>query len=292
MPTLINVCGEGRSGSTMLDLMLGNGADAYSCGEVYAWFRPWRTHHFKIVCSCGKSPCPEWEKIKDVPESGFHSAASKKLGTEFIIDSSKELCWLVDSQDWARKTEMSVFNFALWKDPIAMAHSQWKRNRPIDEWTQSYVTYYQRIIALGIPFYAVEFGRLSREPQQLLKRMCDITGLGWFDGKEAFWKGEHHHLFGSMGTRKQSVAGDGQIRAEETFSPEFEQAIPEIQAQLDAIPGLAKVVTQLKERDIETVDATSLPSFRRPDLMPFWYYERALKRIVRRRFPQQWHLEQ
>lgn len=54
MPTLISICGEGQSGSTMLDLMLGNGYDTFSCGEVYAWFRPWRTHHFRITCSCGK----------------------------------------------------------------------------------------------------------------------------------------------------------------------------------------------------------------------------------------------
>ncbi len=101
MPKLINICGMGGSGTTMLDLMLGNGNDAFSCGEVYAWFRPWRSHHRSIVCSCGETPCPVWEQIKDSAENRFHSDVCRRLGVSFVIDSSKELRWLTDAQTWA-----------------------------------------------------------------------------------------------------------------------------------------------------------------------------------------------
>lgn len=276
----------------MLDLMLGNGEDAFSCGEAYACFRPWRTHHFKIVCSCGQSPCPEWEKLKDLPESRFHAEAAKRLEKKFIIDSSKELCWLVDSQNWAKNGGLSVFNFALWKDPIAMAHSQWKRNRPITEWANSYVTYYQRLVALGVPFFAIEFGQLARDPQELVKKICLITGLEWFEGKEAFWEGHHHHLFGSMGTRKQSELGVGNIRSDDGFSPEFERIIPEIKQELDAVPGLSDVISNLRVHDVNTLEPTSLANFERAKPMPFWYHKRRIKRIIRRRFPQKWHVDQ
>ena len=68
MPTLIKICGAARSGTTMLDLMLGNASDAFSCGEVNARFRPWRSHHFNPECRCGQNPCQIWAEIADVPE--------------------------------------------------------------------------------------------------------------------------------------------------------------------------------------------------------------------------------
>jgi LPS sulfotransferase NodH len=77
--TLILVCGTARSGSTMLDVMLGNAPDAFSCGEVSSWFRPYRKQHFQIECHCGQRPCPIWEKIKDIPENIFHASMAKEL---------------------------------------------------------------------------------------------------------------------------------------------------------------------------------------------------------------------
>jgi hypothetical protein len=36
MRTIINILGTNRAGSNMLDLMLGNDINVFSCGEVYA----------------------------------------------------------------------------------------------------------------------------------------------------------------------------------------------------------------------------------------------------------------
>jgi hypothetical protein len=58
MKKLINIYGTARSGSTMLDLILGNDPKGFSLGEVANWFYPWRTHHFDIKCGCGIYPCP------------------------------------------------------------------------------------------------------------------------------------------------------------------------------------------------------------------------------------------
>lgn len=276
----------------MLDLMLGHGTDTFSCGEVYAWFRPWRTHHFKIVCSCGQSPCAKWNNIKDVHESLFHREAARQLEVPFIIDSSKELCWLADSQIWAKTGGQTVFNFALWKDPLSMAYSNWKRNKPVEEWVKSYVIYYERLLSLEIPFLSIEYGQLAGEPERLVKRICELTGLEWFDGKERFWEGNHHHLFGSKGTRNQSDAGDSQIRRKELFPSEFKEEISKIQKSLEAFSGLQDVLYELKARDIETLGFDGLSPYRRPRVMPSWYYERAVKRMFRRQFPQKWHLDQ
>jgi hypothetical protein len=68
---LIMVCGAARSGTTMLDFMLGNSGDAFSTGEIFGYFRPYRTHHFNPVCSCGDVDCKVWQGLADVPESRF-----------------------------------------------------------------------------------------------------------------------------------------------------------------------------------------------------------------------------
>ena len=69
---LVMVCGAARSGTTMLDLMLGNAEDAFSCGEIYALFRPFRTHHFDPECTCGSRDCDTWRQLRAVPEADFH----------------------------------------------------------------------------------------------------------------------------------------------------------------------------------------------------------------------------
>ena len=123
MYTLVNICGTARSGNTMLDLILGNSDDTFSCGEVYAWFHPYRQHHFKINCSYGNNPCQTWEKIKDEPENEFHAAIFKTLGVSFVIDSSKDLCWLIDTQTWAFANNLKSINLVIWKDLLELAYS-------------------------------------------------------------------------------------------------------------------------------------------------------------------------
>ncbi len=45
MKKVIFITGTGRSGSTLLDMMLGNDPKGISLGEVVALFRPYRPHH-------------------------------------------------------------------------------------------------------------------------------------------------------------------------------------------------------------------------------------------------------
>lgn len=72
----------------MVELMLGNDQRAFSLGEVYAWFRPFRTHHSKIICSCGQENCL-WDKLKNIKEHEFHKKAFEVLNVDILVDSSK-----------------------------------------------------------------------------------------------------------------------------------------------------------------------------------------------------------
>jgi hypothetical protein len=61
LPDAIYVLGYGRSGSTLLDILLGNASGIESVGELDLLHRDWNTR----VCSCGEAyeACPFWASI-------------------------------------------------------------------------------------------------------------------------------------------------------------------------------------------------------------------------------------
>lgn len=125
---IIYIAGYGRSGSTLLDVILGNTGHSQSCGEINTIFDEYINGE---KCSCGASydNCPVWskffseidhnEKIEEYrknvrnidkretvfrpweknisfKEKGLYKDVNKKLfgaisneGTQFIVDSSK-----------------------------------------------------------------------------------------------------------------------------------------------------------------------------------------------------------
>lgn len=64
LPTVVYIAGYGRSGSTVLDLILGASDQAVAVGELFMFFRPAETR----TCSCGRSvaECPFWSEVRSV----------------------------------------------------------------------------------------------------------------------------------------------------------------------------------------------------------------------------------
>lgn len=289
MSTLINICSASRSGSTMLDLMLGNTPDAFSCGEVYAWFRPYRKHHFDIDCSCGQNPCPIWEKIKDVSENQFHATVFKKLGVNFIVDSSKDPTWVLDTHTWAASNSFEVINILIWKDPVDLAYSYWKRGYKLDSWRKPFVSYYSKLLQIKIPIMAVSFNELTRNPQNKLMEICDFIGMPYFEGKERFWENQPHYLFGSGGVRNQVEAKESKIRKEEKRPPEFQAKIEDLSKQISADSKVQQILSALQRVEISSVDHSKLRNTEIPShlVYPAWYYMWKIRQVYRRFFPQQ-----
>lgn len=61
-PRIIYIAGFGRSGSTILDILLGNHQDVLSLGEAFSFFNP---EVEKQRCSCGANltQCSNWSKV-------------------------------------------------------------------------------------------------------------------------------------------------------------------------------------------------------------------------------------
>ena len=68
---VVFVAGAGRSGTTLLDLMLGQVPGFFSCGELaYVWDRSFREDQ---LCGCGERfhACPFWTEVADRAFGGF-----------------------------------------------------------------------------------------------------------------------------------------------------------------------------------------------------------------------------
>jgi hypothetical protein len=286
MGTLVNICGTGYCGSTMLDLMLGNGPGAFSCGEVSAWFRPYRKHHFKINCSCGQAPCPGWEKLKNSPADRFHATVIRKMAVDFVIDSSKDLCWVLDANKWAVLSDLKVFNVIIWKHPESLAYSHWKRGHEVATWHSAFLKYHSRFFQLGLPFVAVNYEDLVNTPSRILSRICEMIGMPYFEGKERFWQGYHHYLFGSGGIRKQVKSGSSKIRARREFPEDFQPHLKTVREQMADDSQIQQIISLLQQVDVSNNPHAESGEGSSPNSpYPVWYYVHRLKGLFHRFFP-------
>jgi len=285
-PTLIMVLGTSRSGSTMLDVMLGNASDAFSCGEVSAWFRPFRTEHFQIDCLCSQNPCPVWAKVKDVLEGNFHAAVIKGLNVNYVIDSSKDICWCIDAQRWASRSGMRIVNIVIWKDPIELAYSYWKRGRKASSWRKSFVSAYGRIIQVKLPFLSVRYSKMASDPARSLEKLCNVIGMPYFQGKERFWEKRQHHLFGSDGIRLQIAAGKSSIVLKNTYPDEFDEYRTHLQKQIDQDGEIQHIIQALTDADALHDGGNLNQNNVLTASLPLWYYRKRLIRWFRRYIPE------
>ncbi len=285
-PTLINVGGTSRSGSTLVHLILGNAPDAIACGEVVSWFRPEHTHHFEIDCPCGRRPCPVWNKISTASANQFYSTAFRELGVQYLVDSSKALSWILDTHRWARNSDYAVVDVVVWKNPLDLAYSFWKRGHDLMFWRSQFVKYYGRVQQLRLPVVAINYGDLMQRPRETTASLCAAIGMPDYEGKERFWEGEHHHLFGSLGVRRQVEAGQSVFVSQQNFSDKFATKVDALSDTINADNEVQQLIHFLK-----SVDVTESSAYRRsepyrpPHVYPGWYFAQRIKRVYRRYYP-------
>jgi hypothetical protein len=289
--TLINILGAGRSGSTMLDLMLGNDELSFSLGEIFAWFRPYRRHHFKIDCNCGNPECSYWTKILSVPVKDFHATAFERLGRQYLIDSSKNLPWAMDNNRWVAQHNIRVVNFIIYKPLVSYIHSVWKRGESIETALYRYKLYYSRFIKSRLPAYSVSFAELVNQPDETMQHLCNITGQPYRPDRKEFWRAESHHMFGSGGVRTQAQLGSSKIESAEDYREEFNRLLPDIERIIETDPKIRAIHRQLdlidfKGRDFAANEFTNYGKQRW--IKPAWYYAARTKSIIGRWVPQRY----
>jgi hypothetical protein len=261
--TLVNVLGAGGSGTTILALMLGNSPEGFACGETRVWYRPYQPTHFNLSCWCGQRPCPLWETVGGFPEHGIHARIAKRTGATLIADSSKWFDWMRDASGWARGRGMRVRNAVIWREPLDLVHTWWRRGRlgqvkggypPAGKvlaeratafLAQRFCHYYDTLLAGDEAETAVvSYDRLIDDPAGTLSGLFETIGAPYREGQERFWEGEHHTLFGNEAARATLL--DRSPRLERPARAEqFEAAAAELAGRLPALEEVGRTRERL-----------------------------------------------
>ena len=51
---------------------------------------------------------------------------------------------------------------------------------------------------LNLPYMSVNIENFIRHPSNILQKICNRTGIEYFDGKERYWEYEQHHFGGNQ----------------------------------------------------------------------------------------------
>ena len=260
--------GSSYSGSTVLDLMLSNDTGAFSCGELYALFRPTLPHHINPRCGCGNQSCHIWSNIKKLGEKHvYQNLFNLYPNVEMLVDSSKSPIWLLDQIHNLSNHEIQIYNFLIWKSPEEYAFSCFKRNR-LKYWAKSWINYYLRYFSTIDNWKTIPYRLLATDPISTLKFIGDITGQTYFNGKECFWEKQHHTLFGNASAK---------IHLHEEYSENYDKHVNHInEHQLNVKIPQSKASFRHRTIYYDNPDYNVLPKFVREEI----YNNNSFKEII------------
>ena len=205
---VIFVSGTSFSGSTMLDMILSNDPEGFSCGQVYNMFYPIKPHQINPPCDCGDLHCKVWRRVyREGPRKLYSSISEMFPKAKFVVDSSKDPCWVARQERSARAEGMRVKHVLTWKSPEGLAASFAKRGRSRSRFVSTYLNYHRNYNSLVADWIGVQHESLINDPA-VLGRLCERIGIPMFAGKERFWEKQHHALFGNNSAKVSLYSQD------------------------------------------------------------------------------------
>jgi hypothetical protein len=236
----------------MLGLMLASGDEAVSCGEAASWFRVAR-HRPDATVPDAFAP------LKDVSERTFHRHLMAYHDASFAVDSSKDLDWIIDHTQWAAESNLQIYNVLIYKAPVDIALSWWKRGE-FDGWYRYYLRYHLQMIYSGVDFWTVSYDDLVKAPRTTLRQICRLTGLPYFEGKEHFWNYDHELLgTNSSGVRDQLGSGHSEIK-KPPIPSDFRSLAKDVRHAARHDRLLQHLLHKLNDRDVNSVETSGHPS--------------------------------
>lgn len=218
---IVFICCPSRSGSTIVDLMLGNDPNIFSTGEVYCLFYTYKKHHAKFLQD-QKKHNSFWSRIDANDVENIHFQIMNESQCPVIIDSSKELGWFFQVYNNCIKNNIDVEVILVFKPFIRLYHSFKKRGLSDDK-IQKQVQYYKEFLKLQIPYIPANLSDLTNGTEDALRRLCQLLEVPFFEGKQNFWVKNHLHLFGSQTTRSFLDSDDPKILSHELTNDEMDK---------------------------------------------------------------------
>ena len=228
------ILGAGRSGSTLLELILDSHSEIRGLGELnhLAGFLAESTRHSPRACAyCKDALCPFWNKSVDwamlrryyshgglasgIRRSWYHHVANPHLWfsrwstQRILVDSTKAPSWihrhLAYPRVWKKIEPMLLF---LTRDGRAVANAVLRKhpNRNMLEVAQQWKSRMMKSeqlfesFRLG-PALRISYEDLASAPELAVRRVCDWLHVDYESGMLDYWTHDHHMMGGNVWTR-------------------------------------------------------------------------------------------
>lgn len=209
MKKVIIISGTSRSGSSLLDLMIGNSDKGFSSGELYRLFRPIKSTDVVYKNEFNESIYLDkvekfWDQIKSKGEENVYDNIFDSFERlEYIVDSSKNPIWIRNQLKYSKNKSYKIIPIIIYKIPSEYAYSLYKRNKS-KYWKKRWINKHLILFSILEKFITVRYSELAKNPSKHLKLICENIGIDYFDGKENFWinQSKKYFLFGSDTLRK------------------------------------------------------------------------------------------
>ena len=198
---VIIILSESRSGSTWLSYVLGSHTNAAHLGE---YFRPF-TMPGHIACRLceakGKSECEILHGIENVIKEDAHNFAFERFQKKTLIDSSKQLDWVVDfSQESAFQTKV----IHLFRDPRSWYASERRRKTHLtvsdamERWLNTNQTISSTLDEHSISYVTAYYEELCIKPEIYFNAgVNEYLKMPFEEAALEYWNFQHHGLGGN-----------------------------------------------------------------------------------------------
>lgn len=194
------ITGLGRSGSTLLSLLLSYNDGFIAIGEISALYHPYKAHHRKPECSCLNKNCTIWNHAATTGVEFYKGLFDS--GYKVIVDSSKDLLWIYET---IRELNDNAISYRiLWvRKPFDLFRISHKK-RGIGLWKTIWynISFSIRLNGMSSIYERVEYLDIVNNREIKLKNFYQKVQDEYLEIPESY-----HGIFGSNSVRNKVDKG-------------------------------------------------------------------------------------
>ncbi|MFA9460383.1 sulfotransferase [Thiohalorhabdus sp. Cl-TMA] len=274
---VVYITGLGRSGSTLLDVLLNAHSGMVGVGEVHKLRkfarlersgRPGSLDRIGNSCACGAPTvwdCPFWTRVNAELVSASHgglaaldleardpadfrrdnarlfAAAGRASGTAYVVDSSKRVSRL---RRLLAHPELEVVPVHILRDPRGRSNSIRRRNGRLFGPAVQFSYRSLRLFRLlfNRPHWVIRYERLAASPEWEMRPLMDFLGLPLEDGQIRNWADRDNH---NLAGNRVRTARDSAIVPDRSWETELD---PLAKAGIGLVSAPGRAANRWKER--------------------------------------------
>lgn len=215
--TLVQICGAGHSGSTLLGMMLGSHSRGFYLGEakkarnIGNLNKPLKKRSCKF---CGED-CPIWGGFRWESGTRMLRELREKTGASVLVDSTKDVQWCAQRAADARALNMRTALLFLQRDGRAVMNSRVRKypdrdfDTQLDDWLARITETQALFAAHAGPKMIVRYEELATAPEATLRAISHTIGINFEASMLDYGARAHHPLGGNNGTQFLAAGAHG-----------------------------------------------------------------------------------